>query len=66
MCMLVLNFDMCRAAMKCIKKKDRRPHPVNLEEYESQRWFDGVFYQAEERQLSKLHKKYVSAKFVIV
>ena len=33
-------------------------HLVNLEKCKSQRWFSGIFQEAEERQLLKLHKKF--------
>ena len=47
---VLANFDMCRAVMKYLREKDRRPHSVDIVKYKSQRWFTGVFVEANERQ----------------
>ena len=47
------NFDMRRAVMKYLNKKERRPHIVNVTKYKSQRWFSGVFVEADEKNVPK-------------
>ena len=49
----LINFDMRRAVFKYLNKKEPHPHPVNMSKYKSQRWFSGVFKEADERQPPK-------------
>ena len=49
----LINFDMRRAVLKYLNKKERHPHAVNMPKYKSQRWFSGVFVEADERQPPK-------------
>ena len=46
---VLASFDMRRAVIKYLKQKDRRPHFVDIAKYKSQRWFTGVFVEANER-----------------
>ena len=49
----LINFDMRRAVLKYLNKKERHPHRVNMSKYKSQHWFSGVFEEADERQPPK-------------
>ena len=49
----LINFDMRRAVLNYLNKKERHPHAVSMPKYKSQRWFSGVFVEADERQPPK-------------
>ena len=49
-------FDIRKAALNFLKRKNRRPHTIKMDKFKSQGWFKGVFNEADERKTC--HKIY--------